>query len=71
MEGWVAGRGLLPEAFDDDGAEVGDAAVGDVADDAEDEEEVELVVEEGFADLVPFEAAKQKDISTVAREMSE
>ena len=40
------------EAFDDDGAEVADAAVGDVAHAAEHEEEVEFDVEEGFFDLV-------------------
>lgn len=40
------------KAFDDDGAEVRDAAVGDVADGAEDKEEIQLDVEEGFFDLV-------------------
>ena len=40
------------EALDDQGAEVGYAAVGDVAYYPEEEEEVQFYVEEGFANLV-------------------
>lgn len=47
-------EGGVAEAFDDDGAEVGDAPVGRVVDHAEDEEEPSLGVFEGFNDLVAF-----------------
>ena len=43
------------EPFDDDGPEVGDTSIGDVTDDSQGEEKVELVVLEGFPDLVRLE----------------
>lgn len=43
------------KALDDDGAEVRDAAVGDVAHDAQHEEKVEFWVQKRLADLVRFE----------------
>lgn len=44
-----------PEAFNDDGSEVGDASVGDVADAAQKKEQVRLDVRESLPNLVPFE----------------
>ena len=38
--------------LNNDSAEVRDAAVGNIADDAEDEEEVEFNVKKGFFDLI-------------------
>lgn len=43
------------ETLDDQGAEVGDATVGNVAHHSQDKEEVELDVEEGLFYLVPLE----------------
>ncbi len=48
-------QGAEAEALDDEGAEVRDAAVRDVPDQAEAEEQVELGVEERLADLVRLE----------------
>jgi hypothetical protein len=43
------------ETLDDYGTEVGDAAIWDVTDDAEEKAEVQLIVFEVFYDLVDFE----------------
>lgn len=49
---------LRTKAFDDQSAEVRDTAVGDVTNDAEEEEKIKLDVTEGLGDLVPFEVLR-------------